>query len=604
MKWYNDQVKWYITPSEKVFTFFNKIYCGARQFNYDTLQEFMVQNTGASWQIFDYNVEPYNGNRIILSMDLTGVIIRPTSIAMADENDNLLCKIIISTDQTISTSITRVFNIELPYEEVGGVRIYPSFIPITQKKSTTPVGGESVMVDEHRHSAINLSTNQIDNFPNMTSAVRNFNTSVQSATFSIPGGSSYLFGEAGTLQSEHSDMTGQRTTGSTFLSGMRDRNVLDANILTRILEVIIMANNRIQILGKSIPVVDYVTTSGQGGTGSNIRNGEQTYFLVSDKTTSGNDRNLYAIKYNDFAKFLVGTPTSNEINTSVSVIERSTGATLTFNTYPALVIVKNTKPATGVTNTSWGENSIEVNKVSIPPQGTAVLFTADGKTVKGFHIAADAKCLVDSLANGTYNISKLTTSDGQILDLANGLFKYDNDSYLDLKINKLQYDSNSYLTATELSLDNTKIKNDGATIAGATNITSGGLTVSGGTEITSGGLIVSGNSKITGTLNVTGAVDFDSTLNVDEKITGNGLQIDGDSDLNGDLDVAGNTTLGDGESDKLTINGDVTISIGTLTLSELNIGTGGSYVTLTRNTSSGRLSVSTGVSAPSGFYVE
>ena len=343
--YYGDEVVWYLHKYQDiVIPFFSKVIAdkGSYQDTYSTVEE-LYRRVGT--EAVNYFSVEVSGDSIVLTLQVnqgeSGFITSFGLIATFDAGDGeekeyLVGKIMCAnlggeTNQNISRTINRIYVLPLPKHTVNGRSALPKFYPIITK-SGTPNGAELISVEEHHH-AVEYS-NRKDGYPSLSSS--NFYESAQRKwidTTKLPN-QSYLYGEFGELQPTHSDMTGQLTTGSGFLDGKRDRNLASdfADVLINVLEVIVMASNRIQIYGKNIPTESSFTS-------------EDRYVLTVDKTESSADRQLRAISYQAFRdgiikKYSVG----DSITSSIGVMETSqsiTSFTFSSELRNALLIVIN-----------------------------------------------------------------------------------------------------------------------------------------------------------------------------------------------------------------------------------------------------------------------
>lgn len=410
MNWYGDTLTWYLDryPNDTL-PFFSRI-IGASQgttFNCldapDSSPEWIpLRSQQTTWvEIGSFSVEQLGHDRLVLSFDLPASNYTPIAFALLSKIGStyiLVGKIVLGSEDPVPRSVKRVFNLQLPYTSSGDVHSFPRYTIESVRMTSSPSGGEYVMVDEHHHSVIYQKSGQsavIDSYPTSLSSSRNFMESAALYTPDISGTAnqpSYVYGETGNLQSEYSDMTGQKANDGTFLGGKRDRKLTTADTILNLLEVIIMANNKIQILGREIQQVSPPTGSG-----------EERYLLVSDKLAAGDNRNLGAISYSEFLGSITNKYTTSgdpiTLGASVNVVEASANATVSFLVEPSMAMVFNMKEVT--TYAERAANSITVNGVSIPPGDCAILFY-DGSNTTGYIPTKGVSDAISGIMGGTY----------------------------------------------------------------------------------------------------------------------------------------------------------------------------------------------------------
>ena len=613
MNWYGDTLTWYLDSYlEHTLPFFTRIIGATQGTDYNCLD---IPDSSGNWiplrtqqrtwvNITSFSVEQLGHDRLVVSFDIPAASYTPSSIAFISEADGesvLVAKLVLGSQYPVSRTIKRVLNLQLPYTGEGNVHTLPRYYLNSVRMTDSPFGGEYVMVDEHHHSTTYQRQGQAsvnDTYPVGLSSSRNFMESAQLYTSDITGTASqpsYVYGEVGRLQTDHSDMTGQRTTGSDFLSGKRDRNLSNADIILNLLEVLIMANNKIQILGKAI-------TTEVPPTGS----APNRYVLVSDTTAAGDNRNLTALSYKavlgSITKKYDGIPSSLE--TSVNVIETSSGGTLSFAIDPAIAIVFNTKGFSGSSQRS--QNAISINGVSIPP-GDCAVFWRSGSAVDGAVVTSGVNNAIAQIMAGTYG----TFDHIDVAKAVNAATVSASTSVSTATVNSTNVNVDNIASRT--SANPVKI-NDTLSVGGKLTVTTGGMDVTGTTTLDA--TTMAGKLTVTtGGMDVTGTATFDAaTIDGKLTVTTGGASITGATSIGGKLtvttggmDVTGDTTL-----DATTVGGDLSVTGNTTiagylsanytVLSEVRVGTTSSYVSLTR-ASDGKLNVSAAVQSPNGFYV-
>lgn len=416
MNRYNDTLTWYTDRyPDDTLIFFSRV-IGASQgttFNCldapDSSPEWVpLRNQQSSWiEIEAFSVEQLGHDRIVLSFDLPSSSYTPIAFALISRVNNeyvLVGKIVLGSESPVPRSVKRVFNLQLPYTG-DNAHFFPRYTIESVRMNSSPFGGEYVMADEHHHSVVYRKSGEsevVDSYPVGLGSSRNFMESAKLFMSDVSGTSSqpsYVYGELGTLQSEYSDMTGQRSTGSDFLGGKRDRKISTADIILNLLEVLIMANNKIQILGKAIEQISPPTGSG-----------EDRFILISDSVEAGDNRNLQAISFNQLLKSITYkyTGTSSTLGASVNVVEVNSNGTLTFGVTPSVAIVFNTKTSTN--KSSREANTVTINGVDIPPKDCAI-FYYDGSSVIGHTITEGVNDAISQIISGDYaSFSKINIS--------------------------------------------------------------------------------------------------------------------------------------------------------------------------------------------------
>lgn len=365
---YKDTIIWYLNKNNFnscTYQFFTRVIgCSDVNTNYETLGELNSYPLSKSQQEFPvYSVEFNEEGRIVLSVDFYAGRFVPTSIALISLDPKgspfMIAKIVTNDNQgssSVSASISRIFDIPIPKFELGGTYHYPSFETVYKRKSGTPVGEEKVMIGEHHHAVRTGDTN--DTYPSLYSGQDNFIMGAQNALPSeIKDSKSYVFGERGNLDSNYTDLLGVKATQNSINITDRDSASIMADILADVLEVIIMANNKIQILGKSIPEYQYDIPVSD----------KKQYILMANSIDQSNERKLEAIDTERLKSWILGKITVDPKNPSVvltstiSVIKSSENFTISPNGSNKLAIVANTKPVISTGNsTNLSDNDISV----------------------------------------------------------------------------------------------------------------------------------------------------------------------------------------------------------------------------------------------------
>lgn len=394
---FNDSVSWYLdssTYNSKDFCFFSQVIGSADSNNldYKNLSEFYRTPTKLMQEFPIFSVERLGEDRIILTIDLTQGYLVPASIALISENVNgerfLVAKIVTNKGSTkIDSSYERIFSLPLPYMMKGGVKEYPSFFTSLKRKPGSPMGGEKVSVGEHHHS---VSLNgSLENFPDSATMNLNFIRSAQELNWIAPKSTvAMTLNERGTSDSDTLNAMGFKDSSNLISSVSRvvTQTILDS--IVNYLEVLVMANNKIQILGKQIPTIPNGSSSG----GFPGLDDDKLYVLTSDSVSPTSDRQLKAIPYDVFRKSIVGkySNPSGTLTTysAINYVKSSRDFTLiSSDKAPQIAIVVNTNAYpttnTGKKDDSALANSITVtyngsSKVSIPAQGVAIFETQKG----------------------------------------------------------------------------------------------------------------------------------------------------------------------------------------------------------------------------------
>lgn len=391
---FNDSVSWYLdssTYNSKDFCFFSQVIGSADSNNldYTNLSEFYRTPTKLMQEFPIFSVERLEGDRIILTLEFIQGYLVPSSIALISEdinNERFLAGKIVTKEGSIKidSAYERIFSIPLPYKMKGGVKEYPSFFTSFKRKPGSPLGGEKVSVGEHHHS---VSLNEsLETFPDPLTMNPNFIRSAQELNWIAPKSTvAMTSNERGTPDSDTLNAMGFKDSSNLISSVSRvvTQTLLDS--IVNYLEVLVMANNKIQILGKQIPTISNGSPSGGYPTSEK----ENLYVLTSDSVSPTSDRQLKAIPYEVFRKSIVG---KNEVSSgtlitysAINYVKASGNFTLTSSDKaPQIAIVVNTKdyPTNGGKMAdSAMTNSIEViynkgkNKVIIPAQGVAIFET-------------------------------------------------------------------------------------------------------------------------------------------------------------------------------------------------------------------------------------
>lgn len=321
---YKDTIIWYLNKNNFnscTYQFFTRVIgCSDVNTSYDTLNELNSFPLSKSQQEFPvYSVEFNEEGRLVLSVDFYAGRFVPTSIALISLDSLgrpfMIAKIVtndIKGSSSVSASISRIFDIPIPKFELGGTYHYPSFETVYKRKSGTPIGEEKVMIGEHHHAVRTGDTN--DSYPSLYSGQDNFIMGAQNALPSeIEDSKSYVFGERGNLVSGYTDLLGVKATQNSINITDRDSASIMADILADVLEVIIMANNKIQILGKSIPI--YNDNNG------NIPVDERSkqYILMTDNVSQSNVRQLKAIDTEKFKSWIISKSAVGSVNQSIDL---------------------------------------------------------------------------------------------------------------------------------------------------------------------------------------------------------------------------------------------------------------------------------------------
>ena len=397
---FNDTVAWFLnsdTYSSYDYCFFTQIVGSADSNNleYTTLSEFYTTPSKLTQEFPIFSVERLDDDRIILTLEFIPGFLVPTSIALFSEDSSgkkfLVARIVTNEGSTkINSSYERIFSIPLPYKMKGNVKEYPSFYPSIRRKSGSPSGGEKVTVGEHHHSvSVTIGGNTTyESFPDTTLMTPNFIKSAVSLNWVNPSSNlAMTLNERGSSDSSTVNAMGFKDSSNLIstVSRVITQTIMDS--IVNYLEVLVMANNKIQILGKQIPTISNGSPSGGYPTSER----ENLYVLTSDSVSPTSNRQLKAIPYDVFRKSIVG---KNEVSSgtlitysAINYVKASGNFTLTSSDKaPQIAIVVNTKdfPSnTGKTaDNATITNSITVTyngkTVSIPAQGAAIFETQTG----------------------------------------------------------------------------------------------------------------------------------------------------------------------------------------------------------------------------------
>lgn len=387
---FNDSVSWYLNSStynSQDFCFFSQVIGSAdsNNLNYTNLSEFYRTPTKLMQEFSIFSVERLGEDRIILTLELIQGYLVPSSIALISEDINgeriLVGRIVTDEGSTkIDSSYERIFSLPLPYMMKGGVKQYPSFFTSLKRKPGSPMGGEKVSVGEHHHS---VSLNgSLENFPDASMMNPNFIRSAQELNWIAPKSTvAMTFNERGTSNSDTLNAMGFKDSSNLISSVSRvvTQTLLDS--IVNYLEVLVMANNKIQILGKQIPTIS------NNSDGYPSTEGENLYVLTSDSVSPTSDRQLKAIPYATFRKSIVGkkSVSSGTLTTTSAINYVKANGNFTLKSsdqVPQVAIVINTKayPTNGGKMADSAlTNSITVTynskTVSIPAQGVAIFET-------------------------------------------------------------------------------------------------------------------------------------------------------------------------------------------------------------------------------------
>ena len=394
---FNDTVAWFLnsdTYSSYDYCFFTQIVGSADSNNlkYTTLSEFYTTPSKLTQEFPIFSVERLDDDRIILTLEFTPGFLVPTSIALFSEDSSgkkfLVARIVTNEGSTkINSSYERIFSIPLPYKMKGNVKEYPSFYPSIRRKSGSPSGGEKVTVGEHHHSvSVTIGGNTTyESFPDTTLMTPNFIKSAVSLNWVNPSSNlAMTLNERGSSDSSTVNAMGFKDSSNLIstVSRVITQTIMDS--IVNYLEVLVMANNKIQILGKQIPKIE------NNAYGYPSSEGENLYVLTSDSVSPTSNRQLKAIPYDVFRKSIVGKKevSSDTLTTTsaINYVKSSRDFTLTSsNQAPQIAIVVNTKDYpknTGKMNDKATTTAIKVTysggKVEIPAQGVAIFETQTG----------------------------------------------------------------------------------------------------------------------------------------------------------------------------------------------------------------------------------
>lgn len=423
-----DQILWYLPDEyyEKPLCFFSKVIGSNGNSGWETMYEFN-QHSELHQEYAMFNVEVLGIDRLVLSIRMLTSRFAPDNICLVTEVDGeeyAACKI-LCPDYAFEPSVNRVWNIPIPHIERNGRYIYPKFYTNYGRATSNPIGGELVALGEHHHALV-YSDGTKDSFPSLGNSVTNRIRAAWDYGAEMDGideATSYAHQERGILASTHVDMTGQETTGTGFLDGLRDRErTIDfTDVLANVLEMIIMANNRIQLLGQTlstktenIPASEY----------------DEYYFLISDRTEASDDRKLYAIPWENLRNWIVERLSTSgsavEVKSSVAVVTASANFTLNFSSKYSIALVRNTRTSSGINNTTYSSNTISVtyqyasnatSTLSIPPGYFGLFYSgsdsgsSSSRVSEAWLIGQGEKDRVDTLMDGTSWFTKISLGD-------------------------------------------------------------------------------------------------------------------------------------------------------------------------------------------------
>ena len=386
---FNDTVAWFLnsdTYSSYDYCFFTQIVGSADSNNleYTTLSEFYTTPSKLTQEFPIFSVERLDDDRIILTLEFTPGFLVPTSIALFSEDPSgkkfLVARIVTNEGSTkINSSYERIFSIPLPYKMKGNVKEYPSFYPSIRRKSGSPSGGEKVTVGEHHHSvSVTIGDNTTyESFPDTTLMTPNFIKSAVSLNWVNPSSNlAMTLNERGSSDSSTVNAMGFKDSSNLIstVSRVITQTIMDS--IVNYLEVLVMANNKIQILGKQIPTIE----NNSGGYPS-----ENLYVLTSDSVSPTSNRQLKAIPYDVFRKSIVGkkeVSSDTLITTSaINYVKSSMDFTLkSSDQVPQVAIVVNTKDYP--TNTGkMADNATKTNSITVAYNGKTVSIPAQGVAI-------------------------------------------------------------------------------------------------------------------------------------------------------------------------------------------------------------------------------
>lgn len=417
---FNDTVAWFLNSSTYSlydYCFFSQIVGSAdpNNLNYTTLSEFYATPAKLTQEFPIFSVERLDDDRIILTLEFTPGFLVPTSIALISEdfsgNKFLAARIVTNKGSTqINSGYERIFSIPLPYKMKGNVKEYPSFYPSIRRKSGSPSGGEKVSLGEHHHSVSlsNGSGTSYESFPDTALMTPNFIRSATNLRWVNPSSTlAMTMNERGSSNSSTVNAMGFKDSSNLIstVSRVITQTIMDS--IVNYLEVLVMANNKIQILGKQIPTI----TSSDGYPSSE---GENLYILTSDKVDPSDSRQLKAIQYSTLRKSIVGeystSGTAVTTNSAINYVKAGANFTLAASDkVPQIAFVVNTKAYpnnTGLISNSASTNSITVtyngtSKISIPAQGVAIFeTTTSGKYTNAISLTSFTESYLSDVMGG------------------------------------------------------------------------------------------------------------------------------------------------------------------------------------------------------------
>ena len=609
---YKDTIKWYLNKNNFnscTYQFFTRVIgCSDVNTNYDTLDELNSYPLSKSQQEFPvYSVEFNEEGRLVLSVDFYAGRFVPTSIALisldSSGNPFMIAKIVTNDNEgssSVSASISRIFDIPIPKFELGGTYHYPSFETVYKRKSGTPIGEEKVMIGEHHHAVRTGDTN--DTYPSLYSGQDNFIMGAQNALPSeIKESKSYVFGERGTLVPNYTDLLGVKATQNSINITDRNSASIMADILADVLEVIIMANNKIQILGKSIPDYGKVIPVSD----------EKQYILMANSIDQSNERKLEAIdterlKSWILGKLSVGSKGSTVVLTStISVIKSDKDFTISPNGSNKLAIVANTNPVVSTGNKSnLKDKDIEVTLTGVTPVTPSLKLKIHASSIKYFYFDGSTweeyydTFAFDTLSHilaGNFKFDKLDVADKitstnltvngtSRLNLITKLNDDDTNSVITLSNSKLKFgdsfissdSSASFGTTTKTTINTegkitaVKLKSTDSELTSIEQIDSQGITLK------SGSVLKFHNSSINGTDGSVSLIDGKTTINasgdlstevltadsIGERTSGQGILLNNKSKIKfGDSYISGVGSAGfNNDTTQIKSSGDIETS--------------------------------------------
>lgn len=417
---FNDTVAWFLnsdTYSSYDYCFFTQIVGSADSNNleYTTLSEFYTTPSKLTQEFPIFSVERLDDDRIILTLEFIPGFLVPTSIALFSEDSSgkkfLVARIVTNEGSTkINSSYERIFSIPLPYKMKGNVKEYPSFYPSIRRKSGSPSGGEKVTVGEHHHSvSVTIGGNTTyESFPDTTLMTPNFIKSAVSLNWVNPSSNlAMTLNERGSSDSSTVNAMGFKDSSNLISTVSRAITQTIMDSIVNYLEVLVMANNKIQILGKQIPAIE----NNSGGYPSS----EDLYILTSNGVSPSDSRQLKAIKYDTLRRSIVGEKTASKARDSVVTTSAinyvKSGYDFTLSAsgqVPQIAFVVNTKDYptnNGLINDSASTNSIKVTyngtQITIPAQGVAIFeTTTPGKYTNAISLTSFTEKYLSDIMGG------------------------------------------------------------------------------------------------------------------------------------------------------------------------------------------------------------